>query len=172
MPTFALQLRASLEKVTQLGPMQPEEFRWDVIPKCGSCGEVGDNPLWIAATEEEEVPGGRGTANVVGKCKACGRQYSVSVLNDKLGCYDIADAGSFKTIVAFECRGVELHAYKPAGGWQCKGWVPASEENGGEDKLTGTEFVDVDLSDDWADYDEKSEESVEIMEVATQFVAA
>lgn len=52
MPTFALQLRASLEKVTQLGPMQPEEFRWDVIPKCGSCGEVGDNPLWIAATEE------------------------------------------------------------------------------------------------------------------------
>lgn len=45
---------------------------------------MGSRPL------QEEVPGGRGTANVVGKCKACGRQYSVSVLNDKLGCYDIA----------------------------------------------------------------------------------
>ena len=35
---------------------------------------------------------------------------------------------------------------------------------------TGTVFPEVDLSDDWADYDEKSEESVEIMEVSTQFV--
>jgi hypothetical protein len=38
--------------------------------------------------------------------------------------------------------------------------------------LTGTDFPDVDLSDDWAEYDEKSDESVEIMEMATQFVAA
>eukprot|EP00037_Helgoeca_nana_P008963 m.79034 g.79034 ORF g.79034 m.79034 type:complete len:173 (-) comp19258_c1_seq1:2361-2879(-) len=172
MPPYALQVRASLEKVTQLGPMEPEQFRWDIIPKCGSCGEVGVNPLWVSSTQEEEVAGGRGTANVVGKCKACRQQYSVSVLNDKLATYDVADSGNFKTIVVFECRGVELHAYTPGGGWQCKGWVPASEENGGEDKLTGTDFPDVDLSDDWAEYDEKSDESVEIMEMATQFVAA
>lgn len=39
---------------------------------------------------QEEVPGGRGTANVVGKCKGCRKEYSVSVLNDKLATYDVA----------------------------------------------------------------------------------
>jgi hypothetical protein len=69
---------------------------------------------------QEEVSGGRGTANVVGKCKGCRKDYSVSVLNDKLATYDVQDSGKFKTIVAFECRGVELAAYKPSGNWQCE----------------------------------------------------
>ena len=52
---------------------------------------------------QEEVPGGRGTANVVGKCKACGRQYSVSVLNDKLAPYNIAVGALCACVCACKC---------------------------------------------------------------------
>ena len=77
-------------------------------------------PRILLHTFQEEVPGGRGTANVVGKCKGCRKDYSVSVLNDRLATYDVQDSGKFKTIAAFECRGVELASYKPSGNWQCE----------------------------------------------------
>ena len=53
---------------------------------------------------------------------------------------------------------------------QVRGWKESEEEDE-EGAETGTEFSDVDLTDkEWADYDEKSEESVLISELEVKFV--
>lgn len=67
--------------------------------------------------------------------------------------------GKFKTIVQFDCRGIEPTEFQPRSGWIAKGI-----EN-------GQTFDDIDLSeDDWADYDEKNKQSVGITEFQSQFI--
>lgn len=73
--------------------------------------------------------------------------------------YTADDAGSYKTIVVFDCRGVEPFAFSPRAGW-----IVQSTEN-------GQSFEDVDLSeDDWVEYDQKNKNSVGVYEFASQFV--
>lgn len=73
--------------------------------------------------------------------------------------YTADDAGKFKTIVAFDCRGVEPVEFSPRAGWLVK-----AAEN-------GPEFDDVDLSeDDWVDYDTKNEVPVGISEFQSNFI--
>jgi hypothetical protein len=55
MPTFALQLRANLTGVTGLGPVDAAEFRWDVVAKCGSCGETTAKDMWVCATQQVDA---------------------------------------------------------------------------------------------------------------------
>ena len=51
---------------------------------------------------------------------------------------------------------------------QVSGW---REDEDGEGRESGTVFEDVDLSEgDWAEYDERSEESVMISEVDAKFL--
>jgi len=82
-----------------------------------------------------------------------------------LHCYIIAaaytadDTGSFKTIVVFDCRGVEPVEFSPRTGWKVQ-----SAEN-------GQTFEDVDLSeDDWVEYDQKNKSSVGVYEFASKFI--
>ena len=50
------------------------------------------------------------------------------------------------------------------------GWKE-SEDDDEEGRESGTEFTDVDLTEkEWADYDEKSEESTVISEIEVKFV--
>ncbi|OON18554.1 hypothetical protein X801_05591 [Opisthorchis viverrini] len=50
--------------------------------------------------------------------------------------YNAEDSGRFKTILVFECRGVELIAFSPRAGWSADGLD------------SGTSFVDISLSDE------------------------
>ena len=51
---------------------------------------------------------------------------------------------------------------------QVSGW---REDEDGEGRESGTVFEDVDLSEgDWAEYDERSEESVMISEIDAKFL--
>lgn len=73
--------------------------------------------------------------------------------------YTDADAGKFKTIVAFDCRGIEPVEFSPR-----SGWIVESSEN-------GQKFEDVDLSeDDWVEYDQKNAISVGIYEFESNFI--
>lgn len=73
--------------------------------------------------------------------------------------YTADDAGKFKTIVAFDCRGVEPVEFSPRSGWLVK-----SAEN-------GQSFEDVDLSeDDWVEYDNKNKISVGIYDFESTFI--
>lgn len=71
------------------------------------------------------LKGGRGDANIVVKCKLCGRENSIGtfiivytdftymsslidILKGSVGHYSQEDSNTFKTIAQFDCRGVEL----------------------------------------------------------------
>ncbi|XP_030181154.1 CXXC motif containing zinc binding protein isoform X3 [Lynx canadensis] len=69
------------------------------------------------------------------------------------------DNERFKTIVEFECRGLEPVDFQPQAGFAAEGVE------------SGTVFSDINLQEkDWTDYDEKAQESVGIYEVTHQFV--
>lgn len=76
------------------------------------------------------------------------------------GKYTNEDQGSFRTIVIFDCRGIEPTEFTPG-----EGWIAKIEESG---KL----FVNINLSDkEWVEYDENIQQSVGIYEFESRFVA-
>lgn len=73
--------------------------------------------------------------------------------------YTASDAGKFKTIVAFDCRGVEPVEFSPR-----SGWLAQSAEN-------GQKFEDVDLEEgEWVEYDQKNAVSVGVYELESNFI--
>ncbi|XP_046851782.1 UPF0587 protein v1g245604-like [Xenia sp. Carnegie-2017] len=158
MVKIGLQFKCSLENVTDVQP-EEDDFRWYLKVKCLNCGE--ENPNWIYATLQECQPikGGRGQANFVSHCKLCGRHNSLDILKDSIKPYKADDDNKYKTIVSFDCRGLEPTDFSPRVGFSAKGLE------------TETKFNDIDLTEkEWADYDEQAQESVGIYEVTHKFV--
>ncbi|NWH67585.1 CA123 protein, partial [Geococcyx californianus] len=56
------------------------------------------------------LKGGRGSATMVQKCKLCSRENSIDTC---LGIEEAEDSEKFKTIVEFECRGLEPVDFQP-----------------------------------------------------------
>nr|DBA17947.1 TPA: hypothetical protein GDO54_016250 [Pyxicephalus adspersus] len=157
MVKFALQLKANLENITRLRPVG-EDFRWFLKLKCGNCGEVSDKWQYITLMDSTPLKGGRGSASMVQKCKLCSRENSIDILSTSLQPYNAEDSETFKTIVEFECRGLEPIDFQPQAGFAAEG------------AETGTPFNEINLQEkDWTDYDEKAQESVGIYEVTHQF---
>ncbi|KAK3733949.1 hypothetical protein QZH41_010764 [Actinostola sp. cb2023] len=77
------------------------------------------------------------------------------------------DSNQFKTMITFDCRGVEPTAFSPRVSYRLPtGFVAEGAE-------TSSKFTDINLSEmDWSDYDEKAKLSVGIYEVTSQFVKA
>jgi len=168
MVKIGLQIRAFLESVSEL-EAEGEDFRWYMKMKCANCGEIPDHFQYISRDEKQSVKGGRGEANCVIKCKLCSRENSIDIQDDTITNYKMSDNNKFKTIVVFDCRGLEPVEFSPRNGWKVCGYKEDEEE--GEGRLTGTVFSDVDLTElEWADYDERSNESTVISEFASQFV--
>ncbi|XP_043430953.1 CXXC motif containing zinc binding protein isoform X1 [Prionailurus bengalensis] len=181
MGKIALQLKATLENVTNLRPLG-EDFRWYLKMKCGNCGEISEKWQYIRLMDSVALKGGRGSASMVQKCKLCARENSIEphlgtwtgpgygpvnfvfsyvseILSSTIKSYNAEDNEKFKTIVEFECRGLEPVDFQPQAGFAAEGVE------------SGTVFSDINLQEkDWTDYDEKAQESVGIYEVTHQFV--
>lgn len=83
----------------------------------------------------------------------------MDIIKDSIKEYTAEDSNKFKTMVAFDCRGVEPVDFSPRVGFVAEG----------ED--SGTKFSDVNLTEkDWSDYDEKAGQAVGIYEVTHQFL--
>ncbi|CAJ0582756.1 unnamed protein product, partial [Mesorhabditis spiculigera] len=160
MPFFALALSAELSNVTRLGPSDIEEFRWHLKFRCQSCEEVSEKWHWAVLTEGSSIDlsSSRGAAQFAEKCPGCGRVNTLRVVEKSFKEYSIEKNGQFQHIARFECRGMVPIEFKPSDGWHCYG-----EE-------TDTHFDDIDLSEDWAEYDEKAQLPVEINNVRAEFV--
>ncbi|XP_046883026.1 CXXC motif containing zinc binding protein isoform X2 [Hypomesus transpacificus] len=155
---FGLQFKATLENVTNLRPVG-EDFRWFLKLKCGSCGEISDKWQYINLMDSVPLKGGRGSASMVLKCKLCARENSIDILGDAITPYNAEDSEKFKTMVQFECRGLEPVDFQPQAGFAAQG------------AESGTQFPEINLLEkDWTDYDEKIKESVGIYEVTHQFI--
>lgn len=76
-----------------------------------------------------------------------------------LGKYTSEDQNKFKTIVVFDCRGIEPVEFSAG-----EGWIAKVEEN-------GQVFDDIDLNEsEWVEYDDKIKESVGVYELQSQFI--
>ncbi|XP_072296466.1 CXXC motif containing zinc binding protein-like [Eucyclogobius newberryi] len=158
MVKFGLQFKATLENITNVRPVG-EDFRWFLKLKCGNCGEISDKWQYVTLMESTPLKGGRGAASMVQKCKLCSRENSIDILGDKITPYNAEDSERFKTMVEFECRGLEPVDFWPQAGFAAEG------------AESGTPFPEITLLEkDWTDYDEKVKESVGIYEVTHKFI--
>ena len=48
----------------------------------------------------------------------CSRENSIDILPDTIASYDMKDNNKFKTIVVFDCRGLEPVDFSPRNGWK------------------------------------------------------
>ncbi|XP_053103158.1 CXXC motif containing zinc binding protein isoform X4 [Hemicordylus capensis] len=134
MGKIGLQFKATLENITNLRPAG-EDFRWYL-------------------KDSHPLKGGRGSATMVQKCKLCSRENSIDILSHTMKPYNSEDNETFKTIVEFECRGLEPVDFQPQAGFVAEG------------AESGTPFNEINLLEkDWNDYDEKIKDSVGIYEV-------
>lgn len=146
MPSFAIVVDdVDVENVATISGT--EETKWHVTLKDTVGTET--RKVWISSDEDIEIEGSRGTANFVMKWKESKRQCNVTLTAIETWNSDSND----DPLAVFECRNCEIVDWHPADGFA----VTSSE---------GTEFEDVDLSDDWADYDEEADCSVSISNLA------
>ncbi|XP_062509685.1 CXXC motif containing zinc binding protein-like [Corticium candelabrum] len=158
MPRIELQLKATLENLTNLHPFG-DDFRWYLKIRCANCGEETKDFVYLCANETHQIKGSRGSANMVTKCKLCSRENSIGIVKDSIGIYMIEDSNIFKTIVSFECRGVELVDFSPRVGF-------SAEATGSH-----TKYEDINLGDrDWAEYDDDGDQSVGIYSLEHRFI--
>ncbi|KAL5486403.1 hypothetical protein EMCRGX_G018873 [Ephydatia muelleri] len=155
---FSLQIKATLENISDLQP-NGEDFRWFLKLMCVHCHEVTSN--WVAACLLEKLPvkGGRSSACIVTKCKLCSHENTLDIIPESIKPYTAEDSGTFKTIVTFECRGMEPVDFEPRDGFCAVGTE------------SGTTFGAIDLAEkDWTDYDEAAQHQVNILDLEYQLI--
>ncbi|XP_037948865.1 UPF0587 protein CG4646 [Teleopsis dalmanni] len=159
MVRVGLQVSANLENIDELQTNHPN-YAFFVKVKCSNCGEVSEK--WHDITEAERTQ--EDSRNPEGfnfyiKCKLCSRGNSIDIVEKSNATYTQDDSGTFKTIVVFDCRGVEPIEFSPR-----SGWIVRAADN-------GQQFEDVDLSeDDWVEYDQKNKNSIGVYEFASKFI--
>jgi hypothetical protein len=105
------------------------------------------------------IKGSRGEACLVTKCALCGRENSLDISKDSIGTYNADDSETFKTMVIFDCRGVEPFDFSPRIGFEATSNSSA--------KI----FRDINLTEkEWTEYDDISNQPVGIFEVSHQFI--
>ncbi|KAM0938257.1 putative CXXC motif containing zinc binding protein [Dioscorea sansibarensis] len=146
---YLLSFTAELENLTNLQPRggcDDPEYVYGFKLKCENCGEVTQKETYVTLSETVSIPNSKGTANLVQKCKLCGRDGTIQMV-PKYGeplTLDASQKEAFAKLMVFECRGFE-----PIDFIFGDGWVAES--------TSGTKF-DVDLSGgEFAEYDEQGE---------------
>ncbi|KAJ3414797.1 hypothetical protein HDV05_006044 [Chytridiales sp. JEL 0842] len=132
MPKFTLHLQADLQNLSNLQPTSGASHTWTIQAKCSSCKETMENWVTFTADEDVEIPGSRGTANLVVKCKFCGSTGNLSVLKDSMHAYT---EGTKKGLVTVECRGLEVTSWRPTNGEMFRA----------ENPETGSVFEDIEI---------------------------
>ncbi|GAB4813654.1 hypothetical protein N2152v2_000700 [Parachlorella kessleri] len=153
MVLFLLCIKADLEGVASV--RLPPGSQYCITVK-DSAGEDIREGVYVAADEVYELSGSRGVANFVMKwAKDSKREAYLNVEEVKAVTRALKgdDAGTFVPIIGFECRGLEPIDWRPEGGFVVEG-------------TSGKVWEEVDLSEkEWADYDDRSNESVSIMDL-------
>ncbi|KAG7383125.1 hypothetical protein PHYPSEUDO_003997 [Phytophthora pseudosyringae] len=157
MVLFVLYVKAELENVETLAA--PPLHRW-CLDVTEPRGDERREAVFVSDEEVVDVAGGRGAAHFTLKWPGATKAATLTVVRDvkKLTrAVTGEDSGAFVPLVGFECRGLEPCAWHPESGYRV---VSAGRH---------AAFSDVDLSDDWAEYDEEGEQSVGVYGVEWKF---
>lgn len=153
-----LEIKANLENIDTFGTTHPN-YNFILKVKCLNCGEISDKWVHVTETETYPIKTGKSEVHFLAKCKLCGRENSLDILEGSNSDYSASFNGKFKPIVTFDCRGIEPVDFSAA-----EGWVAKVEES---KKV----FEGVDLSEkEWVEYDDKANQSVGIYELQHRFV--
>ncbi|EPX72500.1 DUF866 domain-containing protein [Schizosaccharomyces octosporus yFS286] len=150
MVKFALNLQAELVGVSNLSPKEEEAFYYMFEVECGSCHDIHENPIGICRSEVHDIPGSKGEANLIWTCKNCKRTSTISIVSRF---HPYTNSQSQQRLLELECRGCELVKFVPDGEWVAKG------------EANGTQFTEIELEDDWYDYDENAGSEVSISDM-------
>ncbi|CAF3638579.1 unnamed protein product [Adineta steineri] len=163
MVKIALQFKATLDNVTDFHIASLDDFIWYLKLECSKCHTQSDNYHDMTLKESSNLVGSRGEANFIMKCKFCSSEGNINIEPVKPAMNytsDDSDNHSFKTLVIFDCRGIEPTDWQPGDGWTCQG------------AESSTKFNQIDLSEnkEWMDYDEKTKQAVAVNEVEFKFI--
>ncbi|KAE9414410.1 hypothetical protein Angca_006805, partial [Angiostrongylus cantonensis] len=135
-PILSLDVKCNMVGVTNLAPSDPESHRWYLKFRCTNCGESRDYWQYVVVNEVLDIPGSRGEANLVEKCKLCNRMNTVSIVKDSLGSYSSTEHNEeWQSMIQLDCRGLEPIDFDFRMGWSAVG------------AETSTVFDDIDLSE-------------------------
>ncbi|GKV48735.1 hypothetical protein SLEP1_g55534 [Rubroshorea leprosula] len=150
MVNFALKIGADFENIASLQPQggcDDPSFSYFFKLKCGSCNEVTQKETCVSLGETVPLPVGKGTTNLIQKCKFCGREGTITMIpgSGYPLTQRLSQAGHDSAVMVFDCRGYEPVDFVFGGGWKAE-------------SLEGTIFEDIDLSGgEFVEYDEKGQ---------------
>ncbi|EEF45819.1 UPF0587 protein F46B6.12 [Ricinus communis] len=162
MVNYVLMITADLENINNLQPQggcDDPSFTYLFKVKCGRCGEMSQKETCVSLNEIVPVPASRGTANLVQKCKFCGRDGTVVMVpgKGKPLTVEMSEKGEYAPVMMFDCRGYELEGFVFDGEWKAE-------------SIAGTKYEGIDLSaGDFSEYDEKGECPVMISNLYSKF---
>ena len=152
MVVHLIYIKGDLENITTL--QIPQDHDWLLSFRDQSGDER--RGVKLNATETKEIPGSRGSANLLLKFPAGNAPATISVTAIKGVDGKYTNSGEFQAVLAVESRGAELIEWKPTGFYIA--------ETG-----KGHQFESVDLMDgDWCEFDEEAGVSVGVYNVETK----
>ncbi|CAH0476931.1 unnamed protein product [Peronospora belbahrii] len=158
MVLFVLYIKVDLENVETL--MAPAFHRWCLDVK-EPRGDEKREAVVVSDEATVDIAGGRGAVHFTLKWPGATKPSQLTVVRDIKNLtrhVTGADSGTFVPFVGFECRRLEPYAWHPESGYR----VVAAGRHGA--------FDEVDLSEDWAEYDEEGEQSVGIYGIEYKFL--
>ncbi|KAK3283790.1 hypothetical protein CYMTET_8531 [Cymbomonas tetramitiformis] len=150
---IALKIKCQMENVTNLHA--PPGYQWCLTVK-QSDGSEEKGPVFVNEEEDIDLNGSKGTAHFVMKFEGSNKESYLNVVRDLKNVtkpYNEEDVGSWVTICVFECRGLEPITWHPQAGFN-------AQSTGGK-RFEG----EVDLTEDWCEYDDNKDLSLEITEL-------
>lgn len=155
MPVYKVSMKCQVENITNI-KVPSEDFDYNIKVRCLGCNEVSNKWQVVSSSELVSLPGSRGEAHYVAKCKLCSKVNSLNVITSSQRPYTADDVPQFKEIVAFECRGLAIEAFRFGDGWCC------------ESSESKKKFEDFCLDEDFCDYDDEANCPVGISEIETK----
>ncbi|KAL6597784.1 hypothetical protein ACP70R_046589 [Stipagrostis hirtigluma subsp. patula] len=131
---YALFVGAELDGLTNLQPRRgcdDPSFQYYFKLRCENCGETTAKATCVALGEVVDLPTGRGTANLVQKCKLCGRDGTIVMIPGQGTPLTIEQSqkGEKTCLMVFDCRGYEPFDFEFRDGWKAESgfWNGLSE---------------------------------------------
>ena len=155
MPEYHLSIKADLENIAQLMPLEDNLWKFDVESQSGERREG----ITFSRSDEMEMEGSKGTAHFIMKWPGEHNQTTIKIVPIKKVDGSYKESGKWIKILALECRGITPIK-----------WIPSVDFSA--TTTGGFVFGEVDLSDDWAEYDEENDESVSVMNLESRIEKA
>ena len=156
----------------------PADFRFQL--KCTNCGEDAEKVATFDAHEKQELPGGKGEASFVMKCKFCESSNSIvaNLFEEGLFSQQAENGDSSKRKKAgLNGNKIDINDWAAILQLDCRGWEITKfefDQSPFAVDLVAGNTMDVEFDEDgtWYDYDDAAGEEVSIIDFKYKIVKA